>query len=286
MLRIVVAVLFLVGASSTSGYAQEIEPFAEDIEEGNLGTYLQEIEQLTRDALEASRQAEEASSVAEVKEQADQVFRAVWGQPSGLLEGGARGAANVHGWRTRWQTDATEFDSTFVARYGSEPPDVQAPQQLGIMGRGRHVRKLLLLSLDDENASAMERLKTRRVLASLNNVIGWMKMDDGVTKGELQPRVDLTREWDSPSRFWNTTADTGWLLEAFSQALNILKTDYEGDVDVAREHAAGMTQLLERSLQGVDENDNGTIEPRKMEGGINLVLQEAQDAGWTAQADL
>ena len=260
--------------------AVQAQPVNEEV-----GHYLQEIVQLTEEALEASRQAEEAESVADVKRLSDQVFEAVWGVPSGLAEEGASGAAHMHGWRTRWQTDATEFDSTFVARYGSEPPDIQEVSGLGVIGRGRHVRKMLRRLNEDGNASAGHSFATRQVTASLNNVIGWMMMDDGVTKGELQPRVDLTREWNSPSRFWNTTSDTGWLFEAFSQAINILKTDYEGDVETAREHAAGMTRLLERSLEGLDENDNGTVEPRKMEGGLRIALREAQEAGWIA-ADL
>lgn len=247
-------------------------------------TYLDEIVQITREAHEVSQSAEQANSVAEVKRNADRVFEAVWGVPSGISEENARGAAFMHGWRTRWQTDATEFDSTFVARYGSHPPEIEDPRALGIIGRGRHVRKLID-SLDaDENASAGRRIAARRVVASLNNVIGWMKMDSGVTKGELQPRVDLTREWDSPSHFWNTTADTGWLFEAFSQATNILKTDYEGDADAAREHAAVMTRLLERALDGVDENGNGTVEPRKMEGGLVVARQQAEQAGWVTEA--
>ena len=258
---------------------------AQPVTNEEVGQYLQEIVRLTEEALEASRQAEEAESVAEVKRFSDEVFEAIWGVPSGLAEEGTSGAAHMHGWRTRWQTDATEFDSTFVARYGAEPPDVQDVDELGVIGRGRHVRKMLHRLVEDEGLSAGRRFAIGQVTASLNNVIGWMMMDDGVTKGELQPRVDLTREWDSPSRFWNTTSDTGWLFEAFSQAINILKTDYEGDVEAAREHAADMTRLLERSLEGLDENDNGTVEPRKMEGGLLVALREAEEAGWIA-ADL
>ena len=117
---------------------------------------------------------------------------------------------------------------------------------------------------------------------SLSNVIGWMKIDDGVTKGERQPRVDLTYQWDAPVEFWMSTADTGWLHEAFAQALNILKTDYGDDVEMARSHAADMVDLLEKTMEGVDANGNGSIEPVRMEGGLLTAMQHAGFAGITS----
>lgn len=248
-------------------------------ETAGIEQYLLEISDLTETALEASRHAEQASSVAEIKQAADAVFETIWGIPSGLVDESARGAANVHGWKTRWQVTYTDFDSAFAARYGDAPPEIEDPGKLGIIGRGRHIRNALTSELEG-GSSSNGSPHTLHVIESLNNVIGWMKMDDGVTKGERQPRVDLTREWDSPIEFWMSTADTGWLNEVFAQAVNILKTDYEGDVEMARQHAAGMTQLLEKALNGVDNNGNGSIEPVKMEGGIATALQHARLGGY------
>ena len=233
---------------------------------------LREIRWMGEKAMEVSRTAEKAESVGAVKRHADHVFALIWGVPSGLAGDEARGAANVHGWKVRWQTTFTDFDSSYAARYGGARPEITDPQQLGIVGRGRHVRKQLEAIAEDSAASADVRQNAEAALASLNNVIGWMRMDDGVTKGERQPRVDLTREWDAPSAFWNSTADTGWLHEAYAQALNILKTDYEGDVAEAQKHAAGMTKLLAKALEGVDADGDGTVQPVQMEGGLNALV--------------
>ena len=245
-----------------------------------VGRYIQEIDELVQQALEASRAAENASSVAAVKARADEVYETVWGISSGLENENARGAANVHGWKVQWQVTFADFDSTFEARYGSRPPEITDPGKLGIVGRGRHVRKQLVAIAESESASAAQKQSAERILASLNNVIGWMKMDDGVTKGELQPRVDLTREWDSPSEFWQSTSDTGWLHEASSQALNILKTNYAGDLAMAQDHAAGMRELIEQYIEGIDANDDGSIDPVKMEGGLQVVLDQARAGGF------
>lgn len=245
-----------------------------------IGPYLSEIEDLARQALEASRSAEEAASISEVKQQADAVFTTIWGIPSGLAGESGRGAARVHGWKTRWQVTFADFDSAFAARYGSVPPEIDDPSQLGIVGRGRHARAEIERVMADADASDAVRTHGLHVVHSLNNVIGWMKMDDGVTKGERQPRVDLTREWDSPIEFWMSTADTGWLHEVFSQALNILKTRYDGDLELARRHAADMSDLIMKSLEGVDANENGSVEPAKMEGGIETAIQHAGFAGY------
>lgn len=248
--------------------------------EATVEQYLQEINQLAHEALQASRAAEEAQTVAEVKALADEVYRTVWGVSSGIAGEGTWGAVQVRGWKTRWQTTPAAFDSAFAARLGTEPPAVTDPGKLGIMGRARYVRKQLQAVVDSETASAEEKLTARHIIASLNNVIGWMIMDNGVTKGELQPRVDLTRLWDSRSEFWLSTSDTGWLHQAASQALNILKVDYSGDVEAARQHAAAMTELIEKYINGVDVDGNGTVEPVKMEGGLQAALNQAEEAGY------
>ena len=244
--------------------------------EAEISTYLQQIRQMSQEALKASRAAENAETVGAVKQHADEVFALIWGMPSGLADESARGAEHAHGWKTRWQTTPAAFDSSFAARYGTKPPEITDPQQLGIVGRGRYVRKQLEAIADDSTAPAEARQSAEATLASLNNVIGWMKMDDGVTKGERQPRVDLTREWDAPSAFWNSTADTGWLHEVYAQALNILKTDYQGDVAEARQHATDMTMLLTKALEGTDANGNGTVEPVQMEGGLNALVGQRE----------
>lgn len=240
------------------------------------GAYLVEMRDLTEQALAASQEAENAASVSVVKQFADEVFTSIWGISSGLAGEHARGAENARGWKTRWQVTFSDFDSLFSARYGSAPPEISDPTELGIIGRGRHVRRILEGALASETPDGSIQTHGPHVVHSINNVIGWMKMDDGVTKGERQPRVDLTREWDSPIEFWMSTSDTGWIWEVFAQASNILKTDYDGDLNAAQQHAADMTVLIERALDGVDANGNGTVEPIKMEGGLRLAVQHAQ----------
>lgn len=247
-----------------------------------VALYLAEMRQLAEEALAASRAAEEATSVEALKQYADEVYETAWGAPSGLPVGQPRGEAALHGWKTQWQVTPAAFDSAFAARYGVDPPEIDDPQRLGIMGRGRHVRTLLEGNFYREGAQDLRDVNLEtvgRIVTPLNNFIGWMKMDDGVTKGERQPRVDLTREWDAPSAFWLSTADTGWLPEAYSQALNILKTDYEGDLAMARRHAAAMTELLERALRGEDLDGDGEVEPVMMEGGLYTALDQAERAG-------
>lgn len=218
----------------------------------------------------------------DVKAGADAVFEAVWGLASGLGADGARGASAQHGWATRWQTSPAAFDSAFAARLGTAGPAIENPEQLGLLGRGRYVRHQFAVAPDSAGPETPgARYAHMAIVAPLNNAIGWMRLDNGITKGELQPRIDLTYQWDAPMAFWQSSADTGWLQEAYAQALNILKTDYDGDVAMAREHAAGMTQLLEKVLDGVDANANGRVEPIMMEGGLRLALHEAQAAGLT-----
>lgn len=251
-------------------------PTARAQQSGEVGNYLLEMHDLAQQALASSRAAEEAASVADVKRRTDEVFAAVWGISSGLANESTDGAEHAHGWKTRWQVTFSDFDSLFAARYGSAPPEITDPSQLGIVGRGRYVRAQIEAMLAAEGGEARVGTHGPHVVASINNVIGWMKMDDGVTKGERQPRVDLTREWDSPIEFWMSTSDTGWLFEVFAQATNILKTDYDGDLATAQAHAADMTALIEKAMNGVDANGNGSVEPAKMEGGLNTALDHAR----------
>lgn len=255
-------------------------PTAAQAPRSDVGPHLQELVRLTEAALDASRAAEQAQSVAAVKAGADAVFEAIWGLPSGLDAPDARGASKQHGWKTRWQTTPAAFDSAFAARLGTAPPAIDDPEQLGIMGRGRYVRHQFAVAPDSAGPETPgARYAHSNIIAPLNNAIGWMRLDNGITKGELQPRIDLTYQWDAPMAFWQSAADTGWLQEAYAQAVNILKTDYDGEVATARQHAAGMTQLLEKVLDGVDANNNGRVEPTMMEGGLRLALQEARAAG-------
>lgn len=244
----------------------------------SIQAHLEAIDALSLTALQASQEAETAASIDQVKAHADEVFHAVWGQFSGLT-GETRGAAAMHGWKTQWQTTGAEFDEDHVERYGAAPPAVDDPSALGIVGRGRRVRKLVNAAIDEAPDGGGHATHGPHVIAALNNVIGWMRLDDGVTKAERQPRVGLTYVWDAPSEFWNTTADTGWLHEVFAQAINILKTDYAGDVDMARSHAAAMTQLIRKCRDGVDADGNGSVGPVMMEGGITTALQHAAYGG-------
>ncbi len=229
------------------------------------GAYLENIDQLLSQAHTASQNAERATSVQELKMYTDAVFETIWGAPSGLLSN--TGAALAHGWKTRWQTDGTEFDEAHVERHGSDEPMISDPETLGIMGQGRAVVKMLVPRQEEPHAD--------HVLASLSNVIGWMRLSDGVTKGERQPRIDLTHVWDAPTRFWNTTADTGWLGEVHAQTINILKTEYGENLAIAQEHAKAMTALLEICRSGKDENGDGAVAPIMMEGGLDTAIQHA-----------
>ncbi len=248
--------------------------------QSGISDYLTEIHQLAEKVLSASEQAAGASDVAGVKSKANTVFELVWGTGSGLGGVTDAGAVNIHGWKTRWQVDNGYFDEAFADRYGVTPPEITNIKELGIMGRGRAVRKMLQAILDSEDANKTQKLHAEAAISSLNNVIGWMKMDNGVTKGELQPRVDLTREWDSSSEFWLSTSDTGWLQEVYSQAINIMKVDYEGDEEEARKHAKDMVDLAKRVLEGLDANNDGIVAPAKMEGGLEAALEQAQAGGF------
>ena len=244
----------------------------------DIDTYLSEIEAMCEQVVTLSEEASKAASVDAIKDHSDEVFALIWGQ-SASGDGSSNGAVAIHGWKTRWQVDNGHFDEAFAARYGVVPPEIQDTRELGIMGRGRAVRRALQEVADNDDVAEAERMRAERVIASLNNVIGWMKMDDGVTKGERQPRVDLTREWDSPSAFWLSTADTGWLPEVFSQSINIMKVDYQDDVNEARSHAKSMHDLAMKVMDGVDANGDGTVSAEKMEGGIRAALAEARSGG-------
>ncbi len=242
-----------------------------------IGGHVAAIEEMTTAAHEAATKAANAATVAEVKQQADVVYTYVWGISSGLVR--HSGAASMHGWKTRWQSTFTDFDAAFAARYGNAPPQITDPEDLGIVGRGRYIRRALTAKADDPDESPLPAQAVERLVSSLNNVIGWTRMDNGVTKAELQPRVDLTYQWDAPKAFWQSSADTGWLFEVQAQALNILKSNYDGDLETARQHARDLVALVEKCRVGIDANHDGTISPVMMEGGLNAVMLAAQEAG-------
>ena len=238
-----------------------------------IAKYITLVETYTESALEASRQSEKASSVAEVKAQTDKVFAAIWGVPSGLIGASMPGAVATHDWKTRWQSDTTDFKLDTPEKFGTEPARITDPSKLGIIGSGRRARKLIWA--DSMNANP----HYDHVVASLSNVVGWMHMDYAPSRGGM-PRVDLTYQWDAPSDFWRSSADTGWIFEAYVQAMNILKTDYGSDLASAKAHARDMTMLLEKVMSGEDANGNGKIEPASMEGGLNAAIQHARLAGF------
>lgn len=280
----------LLTLTSFGAAAQEAEPpvtpdrptmsdFGKDLSDSEAGALLSEMRDLLGQALAASRTAEGAGSVAEVKQGAARVVETVWGISPGVSGADASEVERL-GWKERWQVSGAEFDPNFVKRLGSAPPRVTDPRQLGIVGRGRAVRgRLEELTDSTSDVSVGTREAAASALASLNDVIGWTHITRGYKGREVQPRISLTYLWDSPPAFWNSTADTGWLFEAEAQAINILKTDYGTEVAEAREHAAALTQLLQRALDGVDANRNGTVEPTRMEGGLSAAVSEAEKAG-------
>lgn len=240
---------------------------------------LGEMQQLAQQALATSRAAERAGSVAEVKAGADKVLQLVWGSATGRVESNANDV-RVPGWKERWQVTGGEFDSSYHKRLGTAAPKITDPRQLGLMGRGRAVQgrlaqgtsRVLTDPTSDSSAAG-------QVFASVSNVIGWTYISEGLKGREMQPRISLTYMWDAPAAFWQSSADTGWLDEVFAQAVNIIKTDYGNDVAEARKHAAGMRELLQKVLEGVDVNKNGTVEPKMMEGGLNAALRAAGKEG-------
>jgi hypothetical protein len=208
------------------------------------------------------------------------VLQAVWGAASGRGTGEAAAEINVPGWKERWQVTGAEFDSGYARRLGTLPPKLTDPRQLGAMGRGRAVRgRMEQITSGILRSPATQRTSAEQVVASLNNVIGWTYVTQGLKQREQQPRISLTYVWDAPAEFWQSSADTGWLDEVFSQAANILKTDYGNDVAEARRHAAGMSELLQKVLSGVDADKDGKVEPKMMEGGLNAALEAAGRGG-------
>ncbi|MEO8563638.1 MAG: hypothetical protein ABI601_16290, partial [bacterium] len=240
---------------------------------------LAEMQQLTEKALTTSKSAETAASVADVKAAADQVLQLAWGSATGRGDGNTA-EVKLPGWKERWQVTGAEWSPSYAKRLGTLAPKFTDPRQLGVMGRGRAVRGRLNRIADGVvPASDAEKATAKQVVASLNDVIGWTYISQGLKGNEMQPRISLTYMWDAPSEFWNSTADTGWLEEAFAQAVNILKTDYGTDVAEARKHAAGMSELLQKVLNGVDADKNGTAEPKMMEGGLNAAVRAAGAEG-------
>lgn len=230
--------------------------------EERIGGALRTVDELTQGALESAQAAAQAENVADVKAEVGNVYRSIWGLEPGLTATNAD--ARALGWSERWR--------------------ISAPEN-GIVGNGMYARRQLRdLQLRSATSDAVAEA-ARRADVSLSNVIGWMWLDDGVLYGEKseRPRVDLTYVWDYPVAYWNSTADTGWLFEAASQVLNILKTDYAGDKAMAQEHAQALVPLLEKALAGVDANGNGTVQPVRMEGGLTAVLNEARASGWLGE---
>jgi hypothetical protein len=236
------------------------------------------MQQLTQQALATSRSAEKASSVADVKAAAGKVIQTVWGSAASRGEGNTA-ELTVPGWKERWQVTGAEWAPSYAKRLGTAQPKITDPRQLGVMGRGRAVRGRLTRFVFDSATAAPAREQAKQLFASINNVIGWTYIGEGLKGNEMQPRISLTYMWDAPPEFWQSDADTGWLDAVFAQASNILKTDYGTDVAEARKHAAGMTELLQRVLNGVDADKNGTIEPKMMEGGLNAAVRAAGKDG-------
>jgi hypothetical protein len=258
------------------GEMRPISAFGTDLSEAQAVTLLREMRQTTEQLLAASRSAEQASSVDQVKTLANRAVEAVWGIPTGVAPGTPAAAVRVPGWKERWQVTGAELpDSGWLKRNGTLPPTITDARKLGLMGRGLAVRgRLEGASRGSSLAFLSQQTPADASLASLNNVIGWTYISYG-RKGEWQPRPSLTHVWDAPAEFWNSSADTGWLEEVYSQGVNILKTDYAGDVALARRHAAGMTQLLQKVLMGMDADRNGTVEAKPMEGGLVAALDAA-----------
>ncbi|MEO6528516.1 MAG: hypothetical protein ABIP93_18000 [Gemmatimonadaceae bacterium] len=240
---------------------------------------LGEMLQITEQALATSRAAEQAASVSDVKSAADKVLQTVWGAAAGRGDGNTS-EITVPGWKERWQVTGGEWSPSYARRLKTEAPKITDPRQLGAMGRGRAIRgRLGQITRGTPRASAADSAAAEQLVASLNNVIGWTYISEGLKGNEMQPRISLTYMWDAPAEFWQSSADTGWLDEVFAQASNILKTDYGTDVAEARKHAAGMSELLQKVLNGVDADKNGTVEPKMMEGGLNAALRVAGEAG-------
>lgn len=256
--------------------------FGAELGNREAGALLGEMRQLVQQSIAASRAAEQGANVAAVKTAAAQVLTALWGIPV-AADGEAVVQYEVPGWKEHWQVTGAEFDPAFVERYGSLPPKITDPRKLGVEGRGMAVRGWIEPMVLDSAGTVAQFTAREQLFASLGNVVGWTHMSKGYKGKEIQPRASLTLMWDQPPAFWNSASDTGWLFEAYSQAGNILKTDYAGDVTEARKHAAGLTQLLQKLLTGVDADRNGSVEAKVMEGGLDAALSVAGPAGLQTQ---
>ena len=252
--------------------------FGTTLSKAEARALLGEMQQITQQALATSRSAERASSVAEIKAAADKVLQSIWGAATGRGEGNTA-EIRVPGWKERWQVTGGEWSPSYTKRLGTQAPKITDPRQLGVMGRGRAVRGRLMQLGSGSPMNPVADTAAARVFASLSNVIGWTYVSEGLKGNENQPRISLTYLWDSPPEFWQSTADTGWLDEVYAQAANILKTDYGTDVAEARKHAAGMSELLQKALNGVDADKNGRVDPTIMEGGLNAAVRAAGEAG-------
>jgi hypothetical protein len=252
--------------------------FGANLERSDARKLLGEMQKLTEQALATSRSAEKAASVADVKTAAGKVIQMVWGSAAARGEGNTA-ELTVPGWKERWQVTGGEWSASYAKRLGTAQPKITDPRQLGVMGRGRAVRGRLTKLIYDSATAAPQRESAKQVYASINDVIGWTYIGEGLKGNEMQPRISLTYMWDAPPEFWQSDADTGWLDAVFAQASNILKTDYGTDVAEARKHAAGMTEMIQRVLNGVDADKDGTIEPKMMEGGLNAAVRAAGKDG-------
>ncbi len=258
--------------------ALQMEPLSAAIKD-DPKKQLARIVELSEMIKESASNAESAESVLELKNEIDGVVQAVWGFSSGLGEKDYKGASNQHGWKTRWQTTYTDFGPKYYKRYSQEPPLNTDPNQLGLIGIGRDLRKNWLSVAEDSTRGEEERMAHKSAIATLNNIIGWMKMEVGNIKAEDQPRVDLTRVWNAPKEFWNSTADTGWIQEVYAQALNIQKTNYGTDIAMAKKHVADLITLMSKVEDGVDADGDGLVEARMMEGGLKQLKAQAMTLG-------
>lgn len=254
--------------------------FGASLTKAEARALLGEMQQITEQALATSRAAEQAATVAEVKTAAGKVLQAVWGSATAPGDGNTA-EISVPGWKERWQVTGAEWSPSYAKRLGTLPPKITDPRQLGVMGRGRAVRgRMWTLTRPGTPTTLADTVGAGQVSASVSNVVGWTYVGEGLKGNEMQPRISLTYLWDAPDEFWQSTSDTGWMDEVFAQASNILKTDYGTDVAEARKHAAGMSELLQKVLNGVDADKNGTVEPRMMEGGLNAAVRAAGTEGF------
>ena len=222
---------------TADGAHAQIDVFQPKVEDhGSIQGHLQWMRQALHKAERQARKASRARSLEQLKLEVADIHAFVWG----VRMAPEHRETPYPDWKSQWQVSYDQFDPEFASRYGTEKP-AQTPTELGVVGRGRYVRQSVMQGLGNNVPEG---------IAALNNVIGWMRIDDGVTKAERQPRIDLTYRWDAPKSFWQSTADTGWIFEVYAQAVNILKTDYDSDLALARKHAQDLRQLLRKCRRG------------------------------------